>query len=146
MRNTVLSQTIPDTLLDSLLANEFAGALVQPFVNDVDPGVTAVLADFTAPAFTGGAAKAVGTWGAVDVTADNRYQSIAPTLQWQNTAGSEETVYGVFFREAGPGAFLGYARLEVPLAMAAGGNVLAIVPRLSIQRALPAGSFVQVDE
>lgn len=124
-------------------AGAFAGAMVAPFTNDVDPGRQAIPGDFTAATFTGGEPKAIGVWGTPYINAAGDLQSIAPLLTFRFVSGVTETVFGVTITKSG-GGLLAYARLVQPITFNDTNDVLDLVPRLLTGYA-GYGSFELVD-
>lgn len=127
--------------LAALLTGDFAAATVHLFTNDVNPGKSAVVGDFTAATFVGSTAIAIGAWGEVFLNGDLDAEAIAPLMQWDYDSGTAETVYGVYVLSAGVGTpLIAYARLETPKEMATTEDSLVIVPRL-VFSATGFGSF-----
>lgn len=66
---------------------------VLPFVSNVTPSPTSVLADYTAPASAGIAAKTI-TWGTPYPTPDGGAGVSGGAPDWVTTSAVDETVYG----------------------------------------------------
>lgn len=128
-------------VLADILAGDWALPTVHLFINDVDPGPGAVVADFDEATFTGSTAQAIGAWGEAFMAEDGAATSVAPQLQWDWDSGVAETVYGVYVLSAGVGTpLLGYARFETPIGMAVTSNSLAVVPSFAYSE-VGAGRF-----
>lgn len=113
------------------VTGDLVGALVAPFINQVDPGKGAVLADFTPATFTGSAAIAVAAWGEVNLDVNGDARTAGGLMQWDWDSGAAETIYGFTFTR-GSGELLGYARLETPKLMDDTSDSLAVVPVITL--------------
>lgn len=129
---TVVVQKGRIEALTDILAGAWALAVCHPFVNDVDPGPNAVVGDFEPAAFTGGEAKPLGAWGEPFLDSQADATAVAPQLQWNWTAGTPETVYGLFVTSADVGTpLIGYCRFETPIGMGTDLSSFAVVPSFS---------------
>jgi len=92
---------------------ELDGAKVRPFVSNVTPSPTSVLADYVAPVSTGMTAKAV-TWGSIYPTGDGGAGVSGGAPDWVATSAVEETVYGWVLTDTGGTTLLAAVRLDTP--------------------------------
>lgn len=127
MEPTVMAQSGSFALLANLVAGEYAGSKVFPFINDVDPQESAVIGDFTPATFTGSAAIAIAAWGEAFAVPNGGARSLGSLLQWDWDAGVAETIYGYVWTDATDN-LIGYARRTTPKLMAQTTDSAAVVP------------------
>src|SRR4051812_32695278 len=130
--NVVPSSALMLALVD-LLAGQLDAATVSLFINDVDPGKNAVIADFTLAAFVGSTPIAVSAWGEAYLNANKDAEAQAQLMQWNYASGPEESVYGIVVKGAGAGTpLLLYCRLDNPKGMGTTSDSLALVLRFTL--------------
>lgn len=86
---------------------------VLPFVSDVIPSPSSILADYTAPSSAGIAAKTV-VWGTPYPTADGGAGVSGGAPDWVTTSAVDETVYGWRLTDSTGADLKVAARLAVP--------------------------------
>lgn len=131
MEPNVFTIAAAKLLLADLTAGTLTGAKIKLFVNDVDPGPNAVLADFTLASFTGAAPIVVSGWSEAFVTPDGSVKSLTNLAQFDWDSGADETVYGIVIT-TGADALLAYARFETPKQMSTTDDSLAVVAAVSL--------------
>lgn len=86
---------------------------VLPFVSNVTPSPTSVLADYTAPASAGIAAKTI-TWGTPYPTSDGGVAVSGGAPDWVTSSAVDETVYGWRLTDSAGTVLKVAARLATP--------------------------------
>lgn len=146
MYGNVVPTSALRTMLADILAGTLDSCLLAPFVNDVDPGAPAVLADFTLATFVNGSTPVAVTWDTPYVDAGGRVSAIGSLCSFNYISGTAEVVYGFYLEVLSiPPALVGYARLVTPKPMATTADALDLVPRISLS-ASDYGSSVDVGE
>lgn len=117
------------------LAPGGAGTLDQAklklYVNNVDPGRTADISDFTLASFTGSAPKTITAWGEVARDAQGDSEQAGGLLQWNWTALGPETVYGYVLTDAADN-LLGYCKRSTPKVMGSASDSIIAVPVIGL--------------
>lgn len=132
MQDNVVVQGGEKLFLEDLLAGQLLAPTLALFINDVNPGKTAVLASFTPPTFVTSTPVAL-TFGPEYINADGDWEMVSQLVQFNFVSGGPEIVYGILVRSADGGTpLLLYARLDVPKSMGTVGDVIAIVVRFTL--------------
>lgn len=145
MQENVVVQGGLAAMLADVVAGEFDGALVKPFINDVDPGKIGTTGDFDPSTYVTSTAVAI-TWGDPYLNASGDYEVSSQLIEFPYVSGGPETVYGVTVKSAAGGnPLLLYGRLDEPKEMAVVGDTIQVVVRLTMS-SLGFGASVQVSQ
>jgi len=133
---------IKNVLLDEMIAAAVAaaslldGASVQLVRGGPDDDVDNVVADFETSDFTGNAAVVLGTWIAA-IDADGRPYMRAPAVSWTSgdAVNLPQTAIGAIILNGTD--VLHYQKFDSPVNIVAVGQVIDLVPVVSIADGIP---------
>lgn len=111
------------------------GMSVRLFKNNITPGPSSVLADFTQADYSGYSAQA-WTSSALSGSADGSgraYISGAQLTFAHSGGGTSNTVYGVYVVQTGSGVVLLAKRLATPKTMSSSDHFIKVTPRYAAQ-------------
>lgn len=134
----IINRTAMLDLLDALIATgaPLDDCKLYLFSNDLIPDATTLVADLTAPLYTGYAASAVLVWGAPFVDALNNGQLRAQHIQFQPTGTAVgSTIFGWYITGATPALYpIVVERLPEPVPLTGPTDALLIEPRFTLRQ------------
>lgn len=108
------------------------------FKNDITPGVSSALADFTEANFSG-YSEGTPSWGSFALNGSNAAESVASQISYShNGGGTSNTIYGWYLVEIDGtlgNKVLAAERFANPITMAASGDVIRITPTETLTQA-----------